>query len=515
LSVTHSMVRMAGFKRHSSVFVVLAFSVAVFAMSPEHLVPVEFVHQHDVGWGNSIFVQGDSEELGGGDVTRAPKLHYTPGARWRARIGVVPSSVLSFRYVNRADSASAIAQASNGTPLTAFETTTTPAHPSYLPPASKSLVYLSGWAQPALEVESSPGVYTSYSLTNIGPGRLAGKRRWLATGFGAPGRLVRFRMTNGAGGYDHAPGGGLYETYLDCALLQDGHLYNYEPAPSVSASRRETIANVGSPQGLQARTLRIYLPRGYDQHTSRRYPVLYMHDGQNIFGMTGTGFPPVRWNVDGTLDRLIAMGQARETIVVGIDNTSSRLTEYTPPGAPLGGIPGGQGDKYLAYIRDTVKPLIDSSYRTLPDAANTAVAGSSLGGLISTYMALEAPEVFNKVAAFSPAYWANQTVVTQLTDAPSLPAWRHYLDSGNAGASDSSGSPDGYALTFDVRDRMLRRGKVLNRDVFHTVGFGHQHNESAWQARFPLCVRFLLPAEDEPNTVQTGPAASAPDWMLH
>ena len=484
-------------------------------MSPEHLVPVEFALQNDVGWGNSIFVQGDAAELGGGDISRAPKLCYTAGALWRARIGVAPSVTLTFRYVNRADNASALAQSTNGAPLTAYETTTTPAHPSYTAPLSKSLVYLTGWAQPSLEVESSPGVFTSYSLTNIGPGRAAGERRWLASGFGSPGRPVRFRLTDGAGGYDYAAGGGLYETSLDRALLQDGNLFNYEPAPSVSPSRRETIANVTSPQGLLPRTLRVYLPRGYDQHTTRSYPVLYMHDGQNLFGTTGAGFPPVRWNVDGRLDRLIAMGLARETIVVGIDNTANRLTEYTPPGAPVGGLPGGQGDRYLAYVRDTVKPLIDTTYRTLPDAANTAVAGSSLGGLISTYMGLEAPGVFGKVAALSPAYWANLSVVTRLTDTPSLPAWRHYLDSGNASATDSSGSPDGYALTFDARDRMLRRGQVLNRDVYHTVGFGQQHNESAWQARFPQCVRFLLPAEDEPNTVQTGPAASAADWMLH
>ncbi|MCX7719308.1 MAG: alpha/beta hydrolase-fold protein [Candidatus Sumerlaeaceae bacterium] len=484
-------------------------------MSPEHLVPVEFALQHDVGWGNSVFVQGDAAELGGGDVTRAVKLYYTAGAVWRARIGVPPSATLTYRYVNRADSAAAVAQATNGTPLTAYETTTTPAHPSYMPSATKSLVYLTAWAQPSLEVESSPGVFTSYSLTAIGPGRVAGERRWLASGFGVPGRAVRFRLTDGAGGYDYAPGGGLYETCLDRALLQDGNLFNYEPAPAVSPSRKETIANVVSPQGLASRTLRIYLPRGYDQHTTRSYPVLYMHDGQNIFGTTGSGFPPVRWNVDGTLDRLISMGLARETIVVGIDNTPNRLAEYTPPGAPLGGLPGGQGDKYLAYVRDTVKPLIDATYRTLPDAANTAVAGSSLGGLISTYMGLEAPSVFGKVAAFSPAYWANASVVARLTDTPVLPAWRHYFDSGNAGASDSSGSPDGYALTFDARDRLLRRGQILNRDVYHTVGYGQQHNESAWQARFPLCVRFLLPAEDEPSTVQVAPAASATDWMLH
>lgn len=331
-----------------------------------------------------------------------------------------------------------------------------------------------------------------------GPGRSPGERRWRAEGFVTAGRSTRFRISDSGGEIDCPGEGKLYETPLEVMLLQDGGLFNYQPAARVAPSRIEVHPEIASPQGLAARALRVYLPRGYDQHPGRRYPVLYMHDGQNLFGRTGSGFPPVHWNVDGTLDRLIAMGQVRELIVVGIDNTPDRKTDYTPPAAPEGGIADGQGDRYLAYVRDTVKPLTDARYRTLSEPRDTGVAGSSLGGLISTYFGLEAPGTFSRIGALSPAYWAHRGVMERINSEAELPRWRHYLDSGDAGPQ-AGGSPDGMADCKEVRDRMLRRGMASGRDLLHLVGSGHEHNETAWQLRFPGAVRFLFPIEDEPN----------------
>lgn len=481
------------------------------AMSPDHLEPVELSHTLDVGFGNSIFVGGSIPELGGGNITRAPKLVYTAGAVWRAPIALPAGTTVDYRFYNRTDSAGTVGSTANGTAITTTQSVVVPAgSPPHLP-AMKTLVYHSGWTSPALEVESAPGIYTSYPMDNVGAGRGPGEARWRAQGFGTPGRAVRFRVTDGQGNYDYAPGGVPYETFLDTAMLQDGHLFSYEPAPSVSASRIETIASVASPQGLQSRSFRVYLPRGYDEHTTRAYPVLFMHDGQNIYGTTGPGFPPVRWNVDGALDRMIRHGQARELIVVGMDNTSARLQEYTPPGAPMGGLSGGTGDVYLDFVRDTAFPLINSRYRITSNSADWGTAGSSLGGIISTYFGLEEPGIFKKVGAFSPAYWVNTNVVSRLTTDDPLPPWRHYMDSGTAGSSS-----DGFNLTVEARDRLLLRGQALNRDVLHVVGFGEEHNEQAWQNRFPQMVRFLYPAEDDPPAVNLSNDESAIiNWPLY
>ncbi|MBX7246628.1 MAG: hypothetical protein K1X53_14120, partial [Candidatus Sumerlaeaceae bacterium] len=413
--------------------IVVALLLAVnplHALGPDQLVTTDMTYTFDVGFGNSIFVGAPIPQLGDGQMITAPKLVYTPGAVWTAKVGLPPNTTFTYRFYNRADSPSSIGNSSNGTQLGASITKTTAAKPGVTLPATKTVYYHSAWATPVLQVETTPGTYADFPMTTVGAGRAPGEQRWRATGFGTPGTLVKFRVFDGTSNYDLAPGGQLYTTYLDTMFLQDGGIYNYFPAASVSASRIETISSVASPQGLQSRSLRIYLPRGYDQHTTRSYPVLYMHDGQNLYGTTGSGFPPVHWNVDGTLDKLISTGQVRELIVVGIDNTSARNSEYTPPGAPAGGLSGGTGDKYLAYVRDTVRPLINSTYRTLTSAVNTGTAGSSLGGIISTFMGLNAPETFAKIGALSPAYWVNLNVVNRLTTDASLPNWRHYLDSG-------------------------------------------------------------------------------------
>lgn len=481
---------------------------------PDQLVPVVFSRTLDVGFGNSVFVVGDVTELGGGVVPLGPKLAWNPELVWRANVALPPLASVTYRFFSRKDNPADVGAETNGTAISDPITTTVPPHPGAVPPPTRLLLYDTTWTAPLLEVEQADGSFTSYPMTRSGPGRSAGEGLWKVSGFEVASRTWRFRLADGAGAQDPGSGGALYEARLQRVLLQDGALYNYHPAPALSGSREETIADVASPQGLLPRTLRIYLPRGYDEQPNRRYPVLYMHDGQNLFGTSGSSFPPVRWNVNGSLDRLIRAGTVRELIVAGVDNTSERLTDYTPPGAPSGGIANGRADRYLSFLQDTVKPLIDSRYRTLPDRANTGIAGSSLGGLVSTYVGIEAPETFSKVGALSPAYWAHRGVMDRINSEPSLPSWRYYLDSGTAGPT-AGGSPDGYYDCFDVRDRMLRRGQVLNRHLLHVIGVGHEHNEAAWQQRLPGALRFLFPTEDEPNLLADGSNAGCGDWQLY
>ncbi|MCX7915290.1 MAG: alpha/beta hydrolase-fold protein, partial [Verrucomicrobiae bacterium] len=238
---------------------------------------------------------------------------------------------------------------------------------------------------------------------------------------------------------------------------------------------------------VAGRTIRVYLPRGYDQNTWKRYPVLYMHDGQNLFlGMGAFG----SWNADTNAANLIRFGKLRELIIVGVDNTSDRLREYTPPGCtpPLGG--SALGGRYASFLIHELKPVIDAQYRTLPGPEHTGVLGSSMGGLISTWLGWTYPDVFRRVGAMSSSYWVCSPVPVPDAKRPI----RIYLDSGDSGTAN-----DGLPATVAERDDLVRNGYIFFDDLDHMIGYGHTHNEFWWDRRLPRCLTFLFPIHDEPN----------------
>ncbi|UUZ57297.1 hypothetical protein LP419_27405 [Massilia sp. H-1] len=165
------------------------------------------------------------------------------------------------------------------------------------------------------------------------------------------------------------------------------------------------VPDFASPQLGNSRQLRIYLPPSYDENPAKRYPVLYMHDGQNLFDAKTAAYG-AEWGIDETANHLIASGVMDEVIVVGIDNTPDRFKEYTPCCDPKHG--GGKIDAYQAFITDTVKPYIDKTLRTLPGRENTAIMGSSLGGIASVVIAQKRPDVFSKAGGVSSSFWWNQ-----------------------------------------------------------------------------------------------------------
>lgn len=155
------------------------------------------------------------------------------------------------------------------------------------------------------------------------------------------------------------------------------------------------------PQLNSYRRIWVYLPSDYSKNTTEHYPVIYMHDGQNLFD-NHTSFIG-EWGVDECLDSL-EMQKGIRLIVVGIDNGSAtRIDEYSPYKSLKYG--GGGGDKYVSFLTETLKPYIDKKYRTKPGREHTAIMGSSLGGLISFYTAYKCPETFGLAGNFSPAYW--------------------------------------------------------------------------------------------------------------
>jgi predicted alpha/beta superfamily hydrolase len=231
-----------------------------------------------------------------------------------------------------------------------------------------------------------------------------------------------------------------------------------------------------------------YLPPSYDENTRARFPVVYMHDGQNLFD-PARAFGGNEWRVDETMDAAAEDGSIAEAIVIGPENTAGRIYEYTPTrDASIGD--GGGGDRYLQLLVDELKPVVDGMLRTRPDRASTAVLGSSLGGLISAYAGLRRPAVFGLVGAMSPStWWDNRVILGMVAMTPPAPMrpLRVYVDSGDSGPS-----RDDVTNTNMLAAQYQTLGYVEGRDFHHVVQAGAQHNEFYWAQRLPGALRFLL-----------------------
>lgn len=240
------------------------------------------------------------------------------------------------------------------------------------------------------------------------------------------------------------------------------------------------VPSFASPQLGNSRKLRIYLPASYDENKAKRYPVLYMHDAQNLFDAKTAAFG-VEWKLDETVNRLVATGLMEEIIVVGIDNTPERIPEYTPCCDPKHG--GGKLDAYQAFIVDTVKPYIDKTLRTLPGKAHTALMGSSLGGLASIAIAQRKPEVFSMAGGMSSSFWWNNNAM--LGKLPARVPVKLYID---AGARD-----DGLEDTTRMRDALLKQGYRDGADLRYVADPGGGHNETSWGARVDKALTWFFP----------------------
>jgi len=241
--------------------------------------------------------------------------------------------------------------------------------------------------------------------------------------------------------------------------------------------RKEVLAEVWSPQLRNSRTVDIYLPASYE--SGRRFPVVYMQDGQNLSD-PNTAFAGT-WQLDAVLGTLARAGI--EPIVVGVHNTDARLAEYSPfPDAKHG---GGEGDRYLSFLADTLKPRVDRLFRTRRSAAGTSIVGSSMGGLIAFYGWLRRPDVFGVAGALSPSFWYGRRALFDFVERVPLPPGYLYLDVGTG---------EGAAAVRDLRAmRLLLRRKGLDRRRFRSrEERSARHEESAWSRRLAPAVAFLL-----------------------
>ena len=233
-------------------------------------------------------------------------------------------------------------------------------------------------------------------------------------------------------------------------------------------------------------TLLVLLPPGYDADPNRRYPVLYLHDGQNVFDKaTSVG---EEWRVDETAIGLITAGAIEPLIVVGIYNTGEhRIDEYTPT-ADAEKKQGGKADQYARMLIEEIKPFIDREYRTRPDAASTGLAGSSLGGLLTMHLGVRHSSVFSRIAALSPSvWWDKRVIVREVDELPGKLPLKIWLD---------AGTQEGEEVLTDaraLRDALITKGWVLGQDLGYVEAEGGQHNEASWASRVDPVLRFLFP----------------------
>lgn len=264
-------------------------------------------------------------------------------------------------------------------------------------------------------------------------------------------------------------------------LTIDGWEGQSNTGSTAAANVRILSNNFSMPQLGRTRRVWIYLPPQYSD-TSKRFPVFYMHDGQNLFD-AATAFGGNEWRIDETLNTLAAQGE-KNCIVVGIDNGGgSRIDEYSAYQNTRYG--GGQGGAYAKFIVETLKPHIDANYRTKSDRTNTAVGGSSLGGLISMYIAAEYQNVFSKALIFSPSFWFADSCYTQVQQRGKQFGMRYYFMAGT--------NEDATLVAKINQMTTLLRGLGYSEDELKTVlKTDGQHSEWFWAREYGAGFQWLF-----------------------
>jgi predicted alpha/beta superfamily hydrolase len=257
--------------------------------------------------------------------------------------------------------------------------------------------------------------------------------------------------------------------YVASAALPATH----DVYPTFLESRGRITERIEVPgrEGVEAHSIRVYVPPSYDENPYKRYPVAYMHDGTNLF-FPEESFQGDTWNVQGTLDALDGMNAIEPVVVVGIQ-PRNRETEYTAEG----------WEAYGRFIVESLKPLVDTRGRTLPGPGHTVVMGSSLGGLVSLCLAWNWPKTFGGAGCLSGTFGHEDEMFQRIAREPRRPI-RVYLDSGHP--------RDNFESTLAMRDLLLRKGFRWGDDLLHFVHPGAKHTEAAWALRLHLPLQFFF-----------------------
>ena len=236
------------------------------------------------------------------------------------------------------------------------------------------------------------------------------------------------------------------------------------------------------------RDVLVYLPRGYRRWSRKRYAVLYLHDGQNVFD-AATAFTGVEWGVDETAQRLIRTNLIEPLIIVAVANTGEeRIHEYAPTRGKFDKRRRSRGllKNYGRFLVEELKPFVDAKYRTQRGAESTALGGSSLGGLATLVLGLWFPHVFSRLAVLSPSVWWDDCVIYEmvesLEDKLALKIW---LDTGT--------HEEGWERARKLCELLMEKGWRLFDDLEYHEIEGADHSEGAWAMRVDPFLRFLFP----------------------
>ena len=525
-------------KKHLfSLAAAFALSASAARAESQWRVPVHFAYTNDAGMGNFYFVVGSHPDIGFErrqdeegiwrdywNVLKAIPLAWHPGDVWSADVGIQAGTELEYKFIKRSTAANQVADSGNVVWEDGNNHEISVPAEANAPYSGKRVVFLCNWDEPVefcYSMLSTPDFESTNAWTNVVM-KKTGDGRYEVDGVGEPGEWMRFtfHQTGNDWWYHFRPTDDVetdFWTPLDAFCVRDGQVFDYEPVPTsggyVSASRIVST-NLGSTyDGIAGRDIRIYLPRGYDENTARRYPVVYFSDGQNVFQPGGTYGC---WNAEIAADREIRAGHMREAILVavpcretavpiqGATADTGRLWEYLPSTDYLMGTSlKGLGANYAEFLSDNVKNTLDTHFRTLKDRENTVHIGSSAGGLLSLYLGTVYGSVFGLVAPMSGVY--NEEYIPQFRqwcqdhpEAVALPK-RIWLDTGTEETDVETLNL--YASNWDALTLLLYAGHVPNKSLHFGVysGDAGKHNEPAWAARIADVFDFLLPVTDEFN----------------
>lgn len=326
----------------------------------------------------------------------------------------------------------------------------------------------------------------SLPLAPRGDGRWAATVRFDAAPYGGQPVPNKFRIERAAADEGWEPGRN-HAAFIGGASPRVARVFGAEepPPPAHHAGTLVRLDALPSRNVAGPRAVWVWLPPGYDRDPSRRFPVLYLLDGQNVFDGREAG---AEWQVDEAAQRLVLAGEAAPFIVVAVPSGHDRIDELTPtPDVAFGRRSGGGAAAYARFLLDELKPLVDARFRTRADAASTAVGGSSLGGLFSFWLALHSDARIGAALVVSPSVeWDDGFMLRQLR-AAALPEGRRprlWLDVGDAEGDDELRG------VRRLRDALVARG-WRGSDLAYTEAHGARHDELAWAARVPGMLKFL------------------------
>jgi predicted alpha/beta superfamily hydrolase len=238
------------------------------------------------------------------------------------------------------------------------------------------------------------------------------------------------------------------------------------------------------------RNITVYLPPSYKTETKRRFPVIYMHDGQNVFDGMTSYIPNQEWRADEAAESLINAGIIEPVIIVAIDNGGSeRGNEYLPTKIKMGDNEfGGKADLYGKMLTDEIMPLINQKYRTKTGPENTGLIGSSLGGVISSYLGIIHPDIFGRLGVCSPSVWVDNQILLKLVTTPkNAKRPKVWID---CGGQEPGSMVSGAKALYDV---YVKDGWKPKTDIILLIEPNAGHNETAWARRLPSILTYLFP----------------------